>query len=61
MPKKKEPDPNEKPQKERFIEFAREVGADKEKDKDALETGFKRVVSPPSNSAGDLGLGEGKQ
>jgi len=28
MPKRKPPDPNEKPQRERFIETAREFGAD---------------------------------
>lgn len=30
MPKKKDPDPNEKPQSERFQEFAKEVGADRD-------------------------------
>lgn len=51
MPKKKEPDPKEKPQKKRFIEFAREVGADD--DKDALERTFKKVAKQPRDPGCD--------
>ncbi|MGD2133721.1 MAG: hypothetical protein PVI23_13080 [Maricaulaceae bacterium] len=41
MPKKKR---DEKPQSERFKEFAREVGADT--DEDALDRAFRKVVRP---------------
>lgn len=46
MPKKKPPDPNEKPQKDRFIEKAKELGVD--------ESGaeYERAlgrVAPPKN------------
>lgn len=44
MPKKNPPDPNEKPQHERFKEAAREHGAD-ESGK-AFERAFKKVVPP---------------
>lgn len=46
MPKKNPPDPKEKPQKERFIEFAREHGADTT-DTRKLERTFKKVVKQP--------------
>jgi hypothetical protein len=47
MPAKKPPDPNEKPQKQRFIDTAREIGID--------ETGaeFERLfdrVAPPKKT-----------
>lgn len=45
MPKKAPPDPKEKPQRERFIEFAREHGADK--DGKALERTFPKVAKQP--------------
>lgn len=41
--KKKPPAKAKKPQKQRFIEFAREVGAD---DPDALERVFGKAVPP---------------
>lgn len=44
MPKKKAPDPNEKPQHERFKEAARELGADK--NSEAFERAFGKVVPP---------------
>lgn len=44
MPKKKPPDPNEKPQHERFKEAAREIGAD-ESGK-AFEGAFGKIVPP---------------
>lgn len=54
MPAKKAPSKKAKPQKERFIEFAKSVGAD---DPKAMERTFKRVVpsrgpalAPPSSS-----------
>lgn len=46
MPAKKPPDPNEKPQHERFEELAREVGADESGEK--FERAFGKIV-PPSN------------
>lgn len=48
MPKKKDPDPNEKPQSERFKEFAKEVGADG--DPKALGDIFPRVAEIKSRS-----------
>lgn len=42
MPAKKTPDPNQKPQKQRFIEFARDHGADR--DQKALERAFPKVA-----------------
>ena len=45
MPKKNPPPKNEKPQRERFIEFARKHGADK--DDKALERNFKKVAKQP--------------
>jgi hypothetical protein len=44
MPARKPPDPNEKPQRERFIEFAREVGASE--DPEEFERIFRQVVKP---------------
>lgn len=44
MPKKKPPDPNEKPQRERFIEAAREVGVDESGEE--FERAFRRIVPP---------------
>lgn len=44
MPKKKPPDPNEKPQHERFKEAAREIGADK--NPEAFERAFGKIVPP---------------
>lgn len=43
MPKKSAPDPNEKPQHERFKEAAREHGA---KDAKAFERAFVKIVPP---------------
>ena len=42
MPKKKPPDPKEKPQKERFIEAAKEAGVDDA----AFERAIKKVAAP---------------
>ncbi len=42
MPKKKDPDPNEKPQSERFKEFAKEIGADR--DPKAVERALRDVA-----------------
>ena len=44
MPKRKPPDPNEKPQRERFIEAAKEVGVDESGEE--FERAFKRIVPP---------------
>lgn len=44
MPKKNPPDPNEKPQHDRFKEAAREIGAD-ESGK-AFEKAFGKIVPP---------------
>lgn len=44
MPKKAPPDPNEKPQHERFKELARETGADK--NSGAFDKAFGKVVPP---------------
>ena len=44
MPKKKPPDPNEKPQHERFKEAAREVGADESPEN--FERAFGKIVPP---------------
>jgi len=44
MPAKKPPPKDEKPQSERFIEFAKEHGADK--DQKALERTFPKVAKP---------------
>jgi hypothetical protein len=44
MPARKPPDPNEKPQRERFIEFAREVGASE--DPEEFERIFTAVMKP---------------
>lgn len=45
MPKKAPPNPDEKPQRDRFIDFAREHGADK--DAEALDRNFKKVAKQP--------------
>lgn len=42
MPKEKKPSKDERPQKERFIETAKELGASDKKD--AFEDAFKKVV-----------------
>jgi hypothetical protein len=42
VPKKKPPDPNEKPQRERFIELAR--AAETDESPEAFERLFKRAV-----------------
>jgi hypothetical protein len=42
MPKKKPPDPGEKPQWERFVEAAKEVGFDESGEE--FERAFKRIV-----------------
>ncbi len=42
MPKKKD-NPNKKPQRERFIEVAREIGADESAE--AFEKAFKTVIA----------------
>jgi len=44
MPKKKKPDKDEKPQSQRFIDAARESGADKCGEE--FERAFKRIVRP---------------
>lgn len=44
MPKKSPPDPNEKPQHERFKEVAREHGADESGEK--FEQAFGKIVPP---------------
>ncbi len=43
MPAKK-PKPDEKPQRERFIEAAREIGADETQE--GFERAFEKVISP---------------
>jgi hypothetical protein len=45
MPARKPPDPNEKPQRERFIEAAREHGASE--DPEEFERIFRQVVRAP--------------
>ena len=45
MPARKPPDPNEKPQRERFIEAAREHGASE--DPEEFERIFRKVVRAP--------------
>lgn len=45
MPKKNPAPKDEKPQKQRFIDFAREHGADK--DAKALEKAFPKVAKQP--------------
>lgn len=42
MPKKKPPPPDEAPQKQRFIETARELGVDD----DAFERAIKKITPP---------------
>jgi hypothetical protein len=44
MPKKKPPPPDEKPQRERFIEAAREAGVDETGE--AFERAFAKIVPP---------------
>lgn len=48
MPRKKPPDPNEKPQKERFIEAAKKLGVDESGEE--FEKAFKKIV-PPKKAA----------
>lgn len=43
MPAKKPPDPNEKPQKERFLEAAKKAGVDP----DAFDRAMKRILPTP--------------
>jgi hypothetical protein len=43
MPAKKPPDPNEKPQKQRFIEAAKKAEVDSE----AFERSLKKILPPP--------------
>jgi hypothetical protein len=45
MPARKPPPPDEKPQRERFIETAREIGASE--DPEEFERVFREVVKPP--------------
>jgi hypothetical protein len=45
MPARKPPPPDEKPQRERFIETAREIGASE--DPEEFERVFREVVRPP--------------
>ncbi len=52
MPKKKPPPPDEKPQRERFIEAARQAGVDETGE--AFERAFKKIV-PPKRSGGRRG------
>jgi hypothetical protein len=49
MPKRKPPDPNERPQRERFIEAAREVAVDESGEE--FERAFREIVPP--KRAGD--------
>ncbi len=49
MPKKKPPPPDEKPQRERFIEAAREAGVDETGE--AFERAFRKVVPPKKAGA----------
>jgi ribosomal protein L20A (L18A) len=44
MPKKREPKPDNPEQSKRFIETAKEVGADE--DEEALERVFTKIASP---------------
>jgi hypothetical protein len=44
MPKKKPPDPNEKPQHDRFKEAAKQTGADETGE--AFERAFGKIVPP---------------
>jgi len=44
MPKKKPPDPNEKPQKQRFIETARKLGVDETGAE--FERAFEKIAPP---------------
>lgn len=50
MPARKPRPPNEKPQRERFIEAAREHGASE--DPEEFERIFRRVVKPPQVPVG---------
>jgi hypothetical protein len=52
MPKKKPPPPDEKPQRERFIEAAREAGVDETGE--AFERAFAKIGRPPSG--GPVGM-----
>lgn len=44
MPKKKKPDPSEKPQMERFVDAARELGVHESGEE--FEKAFRRLVPP---------------
>lgn len=44
MPRKSPPPPDEKPQRERFIETARETGASE--DPEEFERVFREIISP---------------
>jgi hypothetical protein len=44
MPKKKPPDPNEKPQRDRFIETARDIGVDESGAE--FERALKKIAPP---------------
>lgn len=46
MPAKKPPDPNEKPQKQRFIEAAKEAGVDPE----AVDRALKQILPKPKKA-----------
>lgn len=48
MPAKKPPDPKEKPQKQRFIEAARESGVDEAK----FERALKQILPKPKKAKG---------
>lgn len=52
MPRKREPDPSEKPQRERFVDAAKEVGVD-ESGKE-FERAFKKIVPPKSKQKREL-------
>lgn len=53
MPVRKPPPPDERPQRERFIQAAREIGASE--DPEEFERVFRRVVAPLSIKSGTLG------
>lgn len=52
MPARKPPPPDEKPQRERFIETAREIGASEVPEE--FERVFKLVVPPPAKTQSHL-------
>lgn len=43
----KKPQPDEKPQRERFIEAVRKIGADETKE--GFEAAFKKIIAPRSS------------